>query len=109
MRGRVYLTRSASVFFRSSSAVRQRGKDVLRGRASGWRWSTRSREHMAGEFASKARWGKAAVSPSSSRAWVQIGRRIAMARILVVEDEPSIALALEDDLRREGYSVDLTT
>jgi len=32
-----------------------------------------------------------------------------MARILVVEDEPSIALALEDDLRREGYSVDVAT
>jgi DNA-binding response OmpR family regulator len=30
-----------------------------------------------------------------------------MARILIVEDEPSIALALEDDLRREGYDVDL--
>lgn len=30
-----------------------------------------------------------------------------MARILLVEDEPSIALALEDDLRREGYGVDL--
>ena len=30
-----------------------------------------------------------------------------MTRILVVEDEPSIALALEDDLRREGYAVDL--
>ncbi len=30
-----------------------------------------------------------------------------MARILIVEDEPSIALALEDDLRREGYEVDL--
>jgi DNA-binding response OmpR family regulator len=27
------------------------------------------------------------------------------ARILLVEDEPSIALALEDDLRREGYEV----
>jgi DNA-binding response OmpR family regulator len=30
-----------------------------------------------------------------------------MARILIVEDEPSIALALEDDLRREGHDVDL--
>ena len=30
-----------------------------------------------------------------------------MPRILVVEDEPSIALALEDDLRREGYDVDV--
>lgn len=30
-----------------------------------------------------------------------------MARILIVEDEPSIALALEDDLRREGYDADL--
>jgi len=30
-----------------------------------------------------------------------------MSRILVVEDEPSIALALEDDLRREGYEVEL--
>jgi DNA-binding response OmpR family regulator len=30
-----------------------------------------------------------------------------MTRILIVEDEPSIALALEDDLRREGYDVDL--
>ena len=28
-----------------------------------------------------------------------------MSRILIVEDEPSIALALEDDLRREGYDV----
>jgi DNA-binding response OmpR family regulator len=26
-----------------------------------------------------------------------------MAKLLIVEDEPSIALALEDDLRREGY------
>jgi DNA-binding response OmpR family regulator len=26
-----------------------------------------------------------------------------MARILIVEDEPSIGLVLEDDLRREGY------
>ena len=32
-----------------------------------------------------------------------------MKRILVVEDEPSIALALEDDLRREGYSTTLAT
>lgn len=31
-----------------------------------------------------------------------------MPRVLVVEDEPSIALALEDDLRREGYDVDLS-
>lgn len=30
-----------------------------------------------------------------------------MSRILIVEDEPSIALALEDDLRREGYAVDV--
>ena len=32
-----------------------------------------------------------------------------MSRILIVEDEPSIALALEDDLRREGYDVTLVT
>lgn len=32
-----------------------------------------------------------------------------MARILIVEDEPSIALALEDDLRREGYQTELAT
>ena len=30
-----------------------------------------------------------------------------MARILIVEDEPSIALALEDDLGREGYQTEL--
>ena len=30
-----------------------------------------------------------------------------MARILIVEDEPSIALALEDDLQREGYTTEV--
>jgi DNA-binding response OmpR family regulator len=32
-----------------------------------------------------------------------------MKRILIVEDEPSIALALEDDLRREGYETEVAT
>lgn len=32
-----------------------------------------------------------------------------MTRILIVEDEPSIAMALEDDLRREGYAPTLAT
>ena len=32
-----------------------------------------------------------------------------MSRILIVEDEPSIALALEDDLRREGYATELVS
>jgi DNA-binding response OmpR family regulator len=32
-----------------------------------------------------------------------------MPRVLIVEDEPSIALALEDDLRREGYDTVLAT
>jgi DNA-binding response OmpR family regulator len=30
-----------------------------------------------------------------------------MSRILIVEDEPSIALALDDDLRREGYETEV--
>jgi two-component system alkaline phosphatase synthesis response regulator PhoP len=30
-----------------------------------------------------------------------------MSRILIVEDEPSIALALEDDLAREGYTTEV--
>ncbi|MCX6617298.1 MAG: DNA-binding response regulator, partial [Acidobacteria bacterium] len=30
-----------------------------------------------------------------------------MARILIVEDEPGIALALEDDLKLEGYEVEV--
>ncbi len=30
-----------------------------------------------------------------------------MARILVVEDEPGIALGLEDDLTLEGYEVEV--
>jgi DNA-binding response OmpR family regulator len=30
-----------------------------------------------------------------------------MSRILIVEDDPAIAIALEDDLRMEGYSVEL--
>jgi two-component system alkaline phosphatase synthesis response regulator PhoP len=32
-----------------------------------------------------------------------------MARILIVEDDPAIALALEDDLRLEGYEVQVAT
>jgi two-component system alkaline phosphatase synthesis response regulator PhoP len=32
-----------------------------------------------------------------------------MARILIVEDDPSIGCALEDDLRLEGYAVELVT
>jgi DNA-binding response OmpR family regulator len=32
-----------------------------------------------------------------------------MARILVVEDEPGIAMGLEDDLKMEGYEVDVAT
>jgi len=32
-----------------------------------------------------------------------------MTKILIVEDEPSIALALEDDLRREGYQTEVVT
>ena len=32
-----------------------------------------------------------------------------MKRILIVEDEPSIAMALQDDLRREGYATVLAT
>lgn len=32
-----------------------------------------------------------------------------MKRILIVEDEPSIALVLEDDMRREGYATELAT
>jgi two-component system alkaline phosphatase synthesis response regulator PhoP len=30
-----------------------------------------------------------------------------MARILVVEDEPDLLLGLEDDLRLEGYEVEV--
>src|SRR5260370_34993213 len=30
-----------------------------------------------------------------------------MSRILIVEDEPAIAIALEDDLRLEGYTVEV--
>jgi DNA-binding response OmpR family regulator len=32
-----------------------------------------------------------------------------MKRILIVEDEPSIAMALETDLRREGYDVEIAS
>ena len=32
-----------------------------------------------------------------------------MKRILIVEDEPSIALALDDDLRREGYATEVVS
>jgi DNA-binding response OmpR family regulator len=32
-----------------------------------------------------------------------------MKRILIVEDEPSIALVLEDDLQREGYATELAS
>jgi DNA-binding response OmpR family regulator len=32
-----------------------------------------------------------------------------MSRILIVEDEPSIALALDDDLRREGYETEVVS
>jgi DNA-binding response OmpR family regulator len=32
-----------------------------------------------------------------------------MPRVLIVEDEPSIALALDDDLRREGYETEVVS
>jgi DNA-binding response OmpR family regulator len=32
-----------------------------------------------------------------------------MSKILIIEDEPSIALALDDDLRREGYDTEVVT
>ena len=32
-----------------------------------------------------------------------------MTRLLIVEDEPSIALALEDDLRRDGYETEVVS
>ena len=32
-----------------------------------------------------------------------------MKRVLIVEDEPSIALALEEDLRREGYQTEVAS
>lgn len=32
-----------------------------------------------------------------------------MAKILIVEDEPTIAMLLQDDLRREGYDTELAT
>ena len=32
-----------------------------------------------------------------------------MTRILIVEDEPTIAVALRDDLELEGYAVDVVT
>ena len=32
-----------------------------------------------------------------------------MPRILIVEDDPAIAVALEDDLRLEGYEVEVVT
>src|SRR5215472_8662991 len=35
------------------------------------------------------------------------GNEGSMTRILVVEDEPAIALGLEDDLKMEGYAVDV--
>ena len=34
-------------------------------------------------------------------------RNLSMARILVVEDEPTIAMGLQDDLRLEGHVVDV--
>ncbi len=32
-----------------------------------------------------------------------------MSRILIVEDEPAIALGLEDDLKMEGYEVEVAS
>ena len=32
-----------------------------------------------------------------------------MARILIVEDEPDIALGLQEDLTRHGYEVEVAT
>ena len=48
------------------------------------------------------------VAEAPSR-WCCQGGDAAMSRILIVEDEPSIALALEDDLRREGYETELVS
>ncbi len=39
--------------------------------------------------------------------WRSDQTKIGPARILVVEDEPGIALGLEDDLKMEGYEVEV--
>src|SRR4029079_3694805 len=53
-------------------------------------------------------------SPPGKRAWPRIhvdpdptrGSAMKMSRLLIVEDDPAIAIALEDDLRLEGYDVE---
>src|SRR6185369_3780703 len=56
---------------------------------------------MVARLSSPANWGKGARSRCCSRTWES------MPRILIVEDEPGIALGLEDDLKMEGYEVDV--
>src|SRR6185369_9648513 len=59
---------------------------------------------MAAKSASTACRATAALLPCCSPHNAKVE---AMARILVVEDEPGIALGLEDDLKMEGYDVEV--
>src|SRR6185503_7512318 len=52
-----------------------------------------------------ARWSRPSRKPPRLRQ--HVFSRASMSRILIVEDEPDIALALEDDLRTEGYDVEV--
>ena len=73
-------------------------------RASVSRWSARSSGRMAGKSASPASRAREPLHHGAAR-----GREGRMKRILVVEDEPGIAFALEADLRTKATTSRVAT
>src|SRR5690349_16033000 len=74
---------------------------ALKVRESGWQWCAISWTRTGDGFRWRARPAKAARSPCTCPG------RTEMARILIVGDEPDIAMGLQEDLEIHGHEVEV--